>query len=287
MARPSLFTHRKFAALGARFGSQITAAGVLELLWHRAYNDGDPVLGFPEAIEFAIGWQGEPGECVSALLDVGFLETTADGLLAVHDLFDHAPNYVRKRRAREIARKNTTTNHQTADSDRSLSGQRPPNGNTPAPAPAPAPIEDLRDVGDDDPRQTRPKVNGAKRRTSKPKPENREAQRLIMLYRGAVHEKRGLTPGVSMRKDTIRMAGMAKARPELENEGIVLAFAESPPKVNGTEVTQNIGALLGFAEAAAATPAYRDAKRFLETAEGRLTVDRLVELGRSLKGVTA
>ena len=161
----------------------------------------------------------------------------------------------------------------------------PSRDSTTTPAPAPAPEEDLRDVGDDVPRLSNKKVNGAKRR--QPKPENREAQRLIHLYRGAVHEKRGLTPGVSMRKDTVRMAGMAKARPEIENESIILSFAESPPKVNGTEVTQNIGALLGFAEAAAATPAYRDAKRFLGTADGRLTVDRLVELGRSLKGVTA
>lgn len=133
MARPSLFTHRKFAHLEYLLGSRIVAVGVLELIWQRAYADGDPVLGRPEIVEHSIGWDGEVGFCISALVESGFVDLTDDGQVTVHDLDDHAPSYVKKRKSREAERKHRPV------SDQSMTGQRQTVTRTPAPAPAPAP----------------------------------------------------------------------------------------------------------------------------------------------------
>lgn len=114
-------------------GCTYKAVGVLEVIWHHAYQDGDPIIGTAEDVEFIVCWDGEPGTCAGALVECGFMEPTETGELAVHDLYDHAPDYVRKRRAREQERRSQS------DGDRSLTGQRPKNGSTPAPAPAPAP----------------------------------------------------------------------------------------------------------------------------------------------------
>jgi hypothetical protein len=145
----------------------------------------------------------------------------------------------------------------------------------------------LRDVEGDAPRPARSQVKTKRRQ--KPKPENQEAQRLLWLYRGAVHEKRGITVRVTMKKDTARVAlTLAKARPSVENEAIILSFAKAPPRAKGSEVSLNVGALCGFAETAAASPAYREALSHLKTDDGRTTVERLVELGRSLgEGITS
>ena len=139
MARPSLFTHRKFTRLARLLGKRYRAVGVLEMVWAHAYQDGDDRLGTVEDLEFMVDWDGEPGECATALVESGFLDLV-DGELFVHDLFDHAPDYVRKRRSREDERRSRS------DTDRSLTGQRTDNGGqrppkigTPAPAPAPAP----------------------------------------------------------------------------------------------------------------------------------------------------
>lgn len=149
MARPGLWTHRKFRRLARLLGATYKAVGVLETLWAGAYADGDPRVGSAEDVEFAVGWDGEEGACAAALLEAGFLDQDEDGELVIHDLFDHAPDYVRKRLSREEQRrgKGRPATGQTPpagqgrpDSDRSVTGQRPPNGRTPAPAPAPTPI---------------------------------------------------------------------------------------------------------------------------------------------------
>ena len=133
MARPSLFTHRKFIKLSRLLGTMYQAAGVLEMIWHHAYQDGDPRLGDGEDIEYMIGWDGPPGKCVDALVEAGFLDIDEAGMVWVHDLDDHAPAYVKKRKAREAERKHRP------DSDESLTGQRQTVTRTPAPAPAPTP----------------------------------------------------------------------------------------------------------------------------------------------------
>jgi hypothetical protein len=149
MARPSLFTHRKFIKLSRLLGTPYQAAGVLEMIWHHAYQDGDPRLGDVDDIEYMIGWDGPPGRCVDALVEAGFLDVDESGMVTVHDLDDHAPEYVKKRKAREAERKHRPY------SDRSVTGQRRTVTRTPAPAPAPAPTPNTQpaDAGDEYPNE--------------------------------------------------------------------------------------------------------------------------------------
>jgi len=176
MARPSLFTHRKLRKLARLLGSKPLAVGCLELIWNVGYADGDPRLGSVADVEMAAEWTGNPGELTRCLLEAGFIDAVdADGKLmakpvchvlpsvlplandmanvnfAIHELYDHAPEYVRKRMDREDERKR---NGVTLRDLRSIAGRKGAearwqtydkcmanmaNGSTPAPAPAPAP----------------------------------------------------------------------------------------------------------------------------------------------------
>jgi hypothetical protein len=112
MARPGLTGHRKFRRLARALGSPILARGALELLWDSCYEAGDDYVGTAADIEQAIGWPGESGVLVRALIDagapegVGFLDPAhgVEGAFRVHDLWHHAPDYVAKRRRRELDR---------------------------------------------------------------------------------------------------------------------------------------------------------------------------------------
>ena len=71
---------------------------------------GDPVIGSQENVEAAAEWDGEPGLFFSSALEcgpTGFIEAVPDrpDLYQVHDLYDHAPEYVKKRKQREEERK--------------------------------------------------------------------------------------------------------------------------------------------------------------------------------------
>jgi hypothetical protein len=144
MARPTLFTHPKFFRLAALVGGRAVALGSLELIWSAAYASGDAVIGDADTLEAVADWRGVGGGLAEALVVSGFVDQV-DGELAVHDLYDHAPDYVRKRRAREEARRaRGAAVRDMGEGDRSVTGQgrtvtavvRPP---APAPAPAPAP----------------------------------------------------------------------------------------------------------------------------------------------------
>src|SRR5208282_4040302 len=88
------------------------ALGHLEFLWTPAYDNGNPEIGDSVDIELAAGWVGEPGKLCKALLDCGgkhangFIEEVPEkpGCYQIHDLYDHAPDYVRKRFGREQER---------------------------------------------------------------------------------------------------------------------------------------------------------------------------------------
>jgi len=163
MARPGLRNHVKFKR--AQRILDIPAPhliGHLECLWATCYECGDPVVGDQESIEAAAEWVGKAGELFEALLtcggkgSVGFIEPVPGDpeRFQVHDLFDHAPEYVKKRQQREQARKQSRDNSDSSVSDRSAVGQCPPvsdnvgqrrtvaeNGQTPStqhPAPAPS-----------------------------------------------------------------------------------------------------------------------------------------------------
>ncbi len=112
MARPGLTRHRKFLRLARLLRSEALARGHLELLWESAYEAGDEYLGDGDDVEAAARWAGEPGTLVLALLTAGgddlpgFIEEDPNRPrhYRVHDLWDHAPDYVRKRRERERQR---------------------------------------------------------------------------------------------------------------------------------------------------------------------------------------
>lgn len=161
MARPGLRIHPKFRRLVHILGvPEAHAVGYLECLWMVAYENGDPVVGDALDVELAAGWPGERGALCRALVEVRFLDVLDEGRYGIHDLFDHAPEYVIRRAAREAARRE---NGLTLSEVRAAAGKKgglasgaarkqaeandsncPPfasrheaNGATPAPAPAP------------------------------------------------------------------------------------------------------------------------------------------------------
>ena len=113
MGRPCLTNHRKFRRLARALGSDSIARGCLEFMWDSCYENGDDYLGDSDDVESTARWQGEPGVLTKALLEAGstgnagFIEQSPDrpGHFHVHHLFDHAPEHVQKRMAREIERK--------------------------------------------------------------------------------------------------------------------------------------------------------------------------------------
>ena len=105
MARVGLFEHRKFKRLVQAVGGRALALGSLELLWHSCYQAADDYIGDEEDVEALAEWQGEPRKLFTALVAAGFVEPDPDrGGYRVHDLFDHAPQHVRERVERELAR---------------------------------------------------------------------------------------------------------------------------------------------------------------------------------------
>lgn len=97
MARISLTHHRKFRRFARALGSPALALGTLELLWLAAYEAADPFIGSAADIADAAGWSGEPGALAALLVECGLLDALGPDAFAVHDLWQHAPDYVRLR----------------------------------------------------------------------------------------------------------------------------------------------------------------------------------------------
>lgn len=115
MARPGLTGHRKFRRLARALGSAMVARGALELLWESCYEAGDDYVGTADDIEHLVGWTGASSVLTSALADAGqpegagFIELAGERQgYRVHDLWHHAPDYVTKRRQRELTRQQKT-----------------------------------------------------------------------------------------------------------------------------------------------------------------------------------
>jgi hypothetical protein len=137
MGRPGLTRHRKFLRLARELNRHyqglgvLLARGVLESMWDAAYESGDPFVGGADDVEDAVRWPGPAGACCEALLSAGgegragFIETVTGGGYIIHDLWDHAPDYVRKRHAREREREERgaalALTSQRPDRDRSIS----------------------------------------------------------------------------------------------------------------------------------------------------------------------
>lgn len=145
--------------------SRSHAYGYLGLIWEAAYQSGDEFIGDENDVEICAEWNGEKGLLVKALLECGsggegFIEKVENGYY-VHDLYDHAPEYVKKRMERETERikrgetisqvrrdaalkrwSKDKADMQTDASDIQLHAngmQTDANGSPPSPAPSPAP----------------------------------------------------------------------------------------------------------------------------------------------------
>lgn len=117
MARLGLDKHRKFLRLARSLDAtapnmgELLARGALETLWDACYERADDWLGDDaEDIEIAARWRGESGALAHALMHCGgngpgFVESDPDrGGYRVHDLWDHAPAWVRVKAERTAAR---------------------------------------------------------------------------------------------------------------------------------------------------------------------------------------
>src|SRR5438067_449769 len=106
MARPGFENHPKFLRLIHILRvPEPHALGYCECMWRVAYQNGDAVLGDGLAVELAAKFPGKPGTLVKALVKVGLIDALMGGKYAVHDLLDHAPEYVAGRAAKEAERK--------------------------------------------------------------------------------------------------------------------------------------------------------------------------------------
>ena len=113
MGRPGLTKHRKFKRLAHALEpvlpgmGELLARGCLETIWESAYETGNDYVGTAEDVESLAGWQGKRGLLCGAMEAAGFLDPLDEDAARyrVHDLYDHAPEYVRKRMDREAARR--------------------------------------------------------------------------------------------------------------------------------------------------------------------------------------
>lgn len=146
MAKPDLFNHRKFKRLAQMLHPMpfIYVRAHLEAMWDVGYKDGNPLLGSKEDVESSAEWQltgRKTGEWFDAVRLTGFIDELAGNTFQIHDLFEHAPEYVKKRKLRHDERRNKNLRSKTADNG----GQRrtlAENVQPTAPTPAPAPKED-------------------------------------------------------------------------------------------------------------------------------------------------
>ena len=77
-----------------------TTVGILEIFWHFAYLHapaGDVGKWSDDEIEAACYWQGEPGKLTSSLVACGFVEECVRSRLVIHDWYEHAPEFIKKR----------------------------------------------------------------------------------------------------------------------------------------------------------------------------------------------
>jgi hypothetical protein len=100
--------HRKFHRLARALGSKVLAVGTLEMVWAPCYESGSDYLGTSDDVENAVEWAGKKGALTRALVEAGFIDAIENGF-RVHDLLDHAPEYVAGRRVREREREREKT----------------------------------------------------------------------------------------------------------------------------------------------------------------------------------
>jgi hypothetical protein len=106
MARPDLLLHPKFRRLAFVLQEpEPHCLGYLEMMWHVGYASGNPVLGDAVDVELSAKYPGTKGKLAAALLECGFLDRLDGDRFAIHDLYDHAPEYVKNRAKKEEERR--------------------------------------------------------------------------------------------------------------------------------------------------------------------------------------
>lgn len=108
MAKSTLINDQKFQLLVSDLGMPVAhVLGHLEMMWQAAYSSCSPVLRSRAAIEITAGWVGEKGVFAEAVLDPlhNFVDAREDGQFLIHDFWEHAPDYVKKRQQRADERK--------------------------------------------------------------------------------------------------------------------------------------------------------------------------------------
>lgn len=113
MLRETLWSHPKFLRLCTLMGDSTSqSVGWLLCLWRPCYASGDPVVGDADAVESVADYRGRRGKLCKSLLQCGgdrpgFIEPVPgrDGIFQVHDLADHAPDYIRRRSEYELERR--------------------------------------------------------------------------------------------------------------------------------------------------------------------------------------
>jgi hypothetical protein len=99
MAKSDLRHGLKFRRLLRRL-PEVSApllVGYLELMWQTAWSSGIVAFSDGDDAELGAEWEGEPGRLVAALLEGRWLDQSELGL-EIHDWWEHAPDYVRKRK---------------------------------------------------------------------------------------------------------------------------------------------------------------------------------------------
>ena len=91
--------HDKFRDLHKLIGAQSTAhtAGYLEVLWAHASQVKCGPIFERHRIEKVADWIGEEGVLLNALIQVRFFDVLEDDRVAIHDWFEHCPEFVKKR----------------------------------------------------------------------------------------------------------------------------------------------------------------------------------------------
>lgn len=136
-----LFGHPKFLRFCA--GAGIAPAHGLMMvvaLWQGAISRLDEVIGDADDVERVMGWDGERGVLVSALLEAGgvgragLIEQSECGRLQVHDLWEWAPEAAVKRWRRAAAGRGAVRRHVAP-----FGAERRQTSPAPSPAPPPSP----------------------------------------------------------------------------------------------------------------------------------------------------
>ena len=113
------------------------ARGYLELMWDAANESGNPVFENAEFLAAAVDYDGDPCKLCTCLVECNLLDVTVDGKYVIHDYWDHCPDYVKKRKARELERLDASNKLQS--NDQSLTRKRQKTAVLPLPLPLPLP----------------------------------------------------------------------------------------------------------------------------------------------------